>query len=105
MKIVYSIALFAVCVISASQAHEARGPCNPDETSDQCVQRYAKENEGTCTQILAGENEVIIQGCGSVDCDETTRKTPEDLSKPYPECCSFCASLLPPAICGPAPVD
>ncbi|KAL7298059.1 hypothetical protein TKK_0009064 [Trichogramma kaykai] len=90
MKFVYSIAVLAICAISASQAFEARGPCDPNETSDQCVQRYAKQYEGTCTRILAGGDEVTIQGCGSVQCGENLRKTPVDLSKPYPDCCSNC---------------
>ncbi|KAL7298057.1 hypothetical protein TKK_0009062 [Trichogramma kaykai] len=95
MKYVFCIVVLALCAISVSQGATGYGRCKPEETENQCLEREIKENKDNCIDISVVGKYVQYTSCFNVNCGENLRKTPVDLSKPYPHCCSKCEIIDP----------
>ncbi|KAL7298056.1 hypothetical protein TKK_0009061 [Trichogramma kaykai] len=95
MKYVFCIVVLALCAISVSQGATLFGRCKPKETENQCYVRVMKENKDNCIDISISGTFFEYRSCGSVQCGKNLRKTPVDLSKPYPDCCQKCEIIDP----------
>uniref|UniRef100_A0ABD2X366 Uncharacterized protein n=1 Tax=Trichogramma kaykai TaxID=54128 RepID=A0ABD2X366_9HYME len=83
--------LLSQILLQSARLHRVAQPLKPEDHAIQTKRLISVCRDtlsNTKARVPAFSQEEMK--CGSVQCGENLRKTPVDLSKPYPDCCSNC---------------